>query len=100
MTRTGGPGARCDRCGCGLDGPDDVRYEVRIDVRAAVETPQVTFEQLVDDHRHEIRKLIRQIENTDERELMREVASRNTYTLCASCQKAFVRDPLGREGRG
>jgi hypothetical protein len=89
----------CDLCGCDLNGSDDIRYEVRIDVRAAPDCPKVTFEQLVDDHRPQIRRLIREVSRIEPSEATRQVASRFAYVLCTTCRRRFAEDPLGPHRR-
>jgi len=83
----------CDRCGRPLQNGQP-RYVARIEVFAAADPLEVTLADLCQNHRQEIDRLIRQCETLTEEELMRDVYVRFEFDLCASCQKAYVADPL------
>jgi hypothetical protein len=84
----------CDICGKGLLLESDVRYEVRIEVKAAYDPMEITKEDLEKDYGEEIRKLIAQLENISEKEAQDEVYRVFNFDLCWACQKRYIKDPL------
>jgi hypothetical protein len=60
----------------------------------------VTFEQLAESQREEIRRLIREASGESARELREQVHARFSFVLCTECRREFVRDPMGKERRG
>ncbi len=83
----------CDRCGKAI-AKDDLRYIAKIEVYAAYDPLEITFEDLRRDHTGEIEKLLQQCEGLTEEELMRDVHVQFQYDLCRACQKAYVACPL------
>ncbi len=83
----------CDRCGQPIP-PDRLRYIAKIQVYAAYDPLEITFDDLTRDHRHEINTLLEQCEGVSEEELMRGVFVEFKYNLCAACQKAYLARPL------
>jgi hypothetical protein len=85
----------CDRCGKGLLVDEDVRYEVRIEVKAGFDPPELTRADLEKDHAEEIRKLLAAMEGMDPQELEEQVYCLRSYDLCAACRREWLADPLG-----
>jgi hypothetical protein len=85
----------CDRCGKGLLVDHDVRYEVRIEVKAGFDPPELTRDDLDRDWAAEIRKLLDSIEDEDATSLEEEVYVRRRYDLCPPCRAAWLADPFG-----
>lgn len=83
----------CDRCGSPIE-PNALRYIARIQVYAAYDPLEITFEDLARDYTDEMRKILEQCANMTEEELMRDVYVEFTYDLCPACQKQYIRDPL------
>ena len=83
----------CDGCGK-IIGRNELRYTVRVDVRAAYDQIEVHLTDLVRDHRAEILALIEQLENKGARELEESVYAQFTFDLCPACQRAYLKDPL------
>ncbi len=83
----------CDGCGVMLR-KHDLRYTVKIDVRAAYDELEIGLADLVRDHDQEIRDLIDQLCHQDPREVEDSVYKLITLDLCPRCQRAFIRDPL------
>ena len=84
----------CDRCGKGLLVDEDVRYEVRIEVKAGFDPPELTRQDLETDYRERIRDLLGAMEGMDPRELEEQVYLVRRYDLCATCRKDWIEDPL------
>ena len=87
----------CDLCGRPLFDVSEVRYEVRIEVKAAYDPLEITEEDLKKDFRAEITRLLQQLEGISEEEAQDEVYRQFEFDLCAACQKRYVRNPLPEE---
>jgi len=81
----------CDLCGQELLAKSEVRYEVRIEVKAAHDPLEITEEDLAQDVRAKIAKLLRQLEGISEEEAQNEVYRQFEFDLCAACQKRYVK---------
>ena len=84
----------CDRCGRGLLVDHDVRYEVRIEVKAGYDPPEIMPKDLDRDWHAEIRKLLAEMEERDPRRLEEEVWQVLRFDLCPDCRRAWVEDPF------
>ncbi len=84
---------RCDGCGKEMR-KGDLRYTVKIDVRAAYDEMEIHLADLVRDHRAEILSLIERLKDKDPTELEESVYKSFTLDLCPLCQRAYLRDPL------
>lgn len=73
-----------------------VRYEVRIEVKAAYDPLELTSDDLQGDLRSEMRRLIARLEGADPVELENAVYQVLDRDLCMACRKTWVTDPLGR----
>ncbi|MHC4473585.1 MAG: hypothetical protein ACYS99_21800 [Planctomycetota bacterium] len=85
----------CDRCGRGLLVDHDVRYEVRIEVKAGFDPPELTRADLERDYREEIRRLLERMEEMDPEALEEQVYALRRYDLCPPCRDEWLGDPLG-----
>lgn len=83
----------CDRCGQTIQ-QGALRYVAKIEVFAAYDPLQISFEDLMRDHTGEIDALLEQCEGMTEEELMRDVHVTFRFDLCRTCQKAYVANPL------
>jgi len=87
----------CDLCGKPLLVDEDVRYVVRVEVKAAYDPLELTREDLEKDHLAEIRKLVERMEGMDQQELEDQVFANFRFDLCPTCQKRYLQDPLFRQ---
>lgn len=85
----------CDRCGRGLLLDAPVRYEVSIQVKSAYDPLELTEEDLVD-AQDEMKKLIEKLKTLSPQAAQDEVYRAFSFDLCATCQKAYLQDPLGK----
>ena len=90
----------CDLCGQELLARNEVRYEVKIEVKAAYDPLEVTEEDLAQDLRAEIAKVLRQLEGISEEEAQNEVYRQFQFDLCAACQKKYLKELLPWELTG
>jgi hypothetical protein len=84
----------CDLCGRGLPARGGVRYEVRVEVRAAYDPLGLSEEELREDYRAEIAGVLRQLEGLSEAEAQGQVYRAFDFDLCPACQRHYVRGPL------
>jgi DNA repair exonuclease SbcCD ATPase subunit len=89
----------CDLCGQELRAKSEVRYEVRIEVKAAYDPLEITEQDLAQDLRAEIAKVLRQLEGLSEEDARNEVYRQFDFDLCVACQRRYVRGPLPRDLR-
>ena len=86
----------CDRCDGSLLVKEDVRYEVEITVKAAYDPMELNLDAMsqasVSDELERLRKVI---ESKTADELEAEVYKKLSFDLCLTCQREFLRDPLG-----
>jgi hypothetical protein len=83
----------CDGCGRRL-ARGDLRYDVRIEVKAAYDELEISLADLVRDHRQEMIDLINQMEDQSAEEVEKSVWKAFNLHLCPSCQRAYVSDPM------
>jgi hypothetical protein len=84
----------CDRCGNGLLLDAPVRYEVRIEVKSAYDPMELTDDDLADASR-KLKEAVEAVKHLSEQEAMDEVYKEFRFDLCRTCQKEFIKDPLG-----
>jgi len=83
----------CDRCGQPLE-QGALRYVAKIQVFAAYDPLEITFEDLMSDHSYKIKKVLEQCKDLTEEELIRDVFVDFQFDLCHACQRAYITDPL------
>ena len=81
----------CDSCGRDLLTDSEVRYEVRIEVKAAYDPLEVSAEDLEKDYRTEIAKVLRQLEGLSTTEAQNQVYRVFNFDLCLACQRRYIR---------
>ena len=82
--------ATCDSCGRELGRDSEVRYEVRIEVKAAYDPLEISAEDLEKDYRTEIAKLLRQLEGLSTTEAQNQVYRVFNFDLCLACQRRYI----------
>lgn len=86
----------CDRCDRSLLAFEDVRYEVRIEVKAAYDPMELNPGAQPSDLRDEIARLIEATAGMSADEIEATVYKEFQFDLCLRCQREFLRDPLPR----
>jgi hypothetical protein len=84
----------CDLCKQELLAKSEVRYEVRIEVKAAHD-PLDLDAAAPPDYRTEIAKLLRQLERLSDEEIEKRVYRTFAFDLCSACQRRYIDNPLG-----
>ena len=85
----------CARCGIELKPGTGSFYVVRIEALADPTPPSFSEEDLQHDPRAEIERLIEQMRESSERELLDEVYRRLVVYLCGPCYRRWIEDPVG-----
>lgn len=86
----------CDRCGKPLLVDEDVRYILKMEVYAAYDPMELTSQDLAGDRRKELAELIEKMKGMDPEELEDSVHRMMSFDLCPPCQRAILKNPLGR----
>jgi hypothetical protein len=84
----------CARCGAKLTPGRDNFYAVRIEAIADPTPPSFSDEDLLRDPRAEIERLLAQMRDLSERELMDQVYRRLVVNLCGPCYREWIEDPV------
>jgi len=86
----------CRIGGRGID-PGRGHYVVRIEVFAAVDPPEkLIYLDEEGDFQDKIDKLLEEISDTDPREIEDSVYKFFKFDICRSCQREYLKNPLGR----
>lgn len=85
----------CARCGIELKPGKGNFYVVRIEALADPTPPSFSDEDLQHDPRAEIERLIEQMRESSERELLDQVYRRLVVYLCGPCYRQWIEDPVG-----
>jgi len=88
----------CDRCGRGLLLDAPVRYEVKIEVKSAYDPLEITDDDLARAE-EDLRKALERLKDYTARQAQDEIYRQFAFDLCATCQRDFLADPLGRNPR-
>jgi hypothetical protein len=84
----------CARCGTELTPGSGDYYVVRIEALADPTPPSFSEDDLQQDHRAESERLIEQMREVSERELMDQVYRRLFLYLCGPCYRDWIEDPV------
>jgi len=89
------PPTFCDRCSAELKPGTGDFYVVRIEAFADPTPPSFSEEDLQHDTSAEIERLIDQMRDCSEGELMDQVHRRLTLYLCGPCYRQWIENPTG-----
>jgi hypothetical protein len=83
----------CDGCGVEMR-RGQLRYQVKIEAKAAYDEMVIGLADLLRDHRAEMLRLIRKLENADPAEIEAQVYRHFSFDLCPRCYAAYCEAPL------
>ena len=88
----------CDRCGGSIES-DDLRYVVRVEVQATMETIDALEADAEADRDHllELEEILERMDDEQCSLISEDVYQQKRYDLCCSCYRKFISDPLGSE---
>ena len=84
----------CDRCNRSIDSREDLRYVVRMEVKAAVD---IEFDNEADrDHLREVEEILELAENSQD-DIFEDDYLQLRYDFCSDCYRDFLKNPMARE---
>ena len=87
----------CDRCNRLLDPENDIRYVVRMEVRAVMDCADAGDIDEDRDYLLEIEEILERLSDEECDEIGDEVYHRRRYDLCADCRRKLMSNPLGKD---
>ncbi len=84
----------CARCGDELTPGTGDFYVVQIEALADPSSPRFSEAEMQHDHRKEIERLIEQMRDLSERELVDQIHRRLVHYLCGPCFRQWIEDPV------
>jgi hypothetical protein len=87
----------CDRCKRPLDADTELRYEVRLEVRAVMDCDGARRPDEDRDHLLDLQEILARQEDLEDDQMGEDVYQRESYDLCPACYRKFMKNPLGRE---
>jgi hypothetical protein len=85
----------CDCCKRPIHSQRELRYVVRVEVYAALETIDNEADD-ERDHLHEIQDILERLDDAEDAEIGDDVYYQKRYDLCSECRARYVQNPLGR----
>jgi hypothetical protein len=95
MSEPDQPSLLCGRCSAELTPGKGNFYVVRIEALADPTPPSLSEDDLKQDPRAEIERLIEQMRASSERELLDQVYRWLVVYLCGPCYRQWIEDPVG-----
>ncbi|MCH2180588.1 MAG: hypothetical protein MK108_01155 [Mariniblastus sp.] len=81
----------CDRCQRRIDSLEEIRYIVRIEIQATIDSAEPADE---GDHLMEIEEILERLEEADCQELSEDVYQNRQFDLCPQCYQEYKKNPL------
>ena len=88
----------CDRCGSSIES-DDLRYVVRVEVQATMDTVDALEADAEADRDHlvELEEILERMDDEQCSLISEDVYQQKKYDLCCGCYRKFIRDPMGAD---
>ena len=87
----------CDRCKRSIDPAEQLRYVVRIEIRAALDFEDATDDEADRDHLMEIEEILECADDAGSDFVGDDVYQQKRFDLCPECYRKFTRNPVGRD---
>ena len=84
----------CDLCKRDLDPQHDLRYVVKMEVFAAMDTADEDDD---NDHLQDIQDILECMDDAEDDQIGEAVCQQLRFDLCPECRRKFMKNPLGRE---
>ncbi|HYO24024.1 MAG TPA: hypothetical protein VEQ85_03660 [Lacipirellulaceae bacterium] len=85
----------CDCCKRSIDPERELRYVVRVEVYAAIDSMEEDGAE-ERDHLQEIQDILERLDDAEDAEIGDDVYHQVRYDLCNDCRARYVKNPLGR----
>lgn len=86
----------CDRCRRTIDPEIEVRYAIRIEIQASVDSPNADVDD-DGDHLLELQEILERLEDSQCVDISDDIYQRRKYDLCPSCYREYIKNPLAME---
>lgn len=87
----------CDRCKRVIESEEELRYVVRMEVRAAFDGASDEDDQDDRDHLLEVHEILETVDELDDEDVTEEVYQQLKFDLCPECYRRFIKAPIGKE---
>jgi len=87
----------CDRCKRSIDPQEQLRYVVRIEVRAALDFEDAADSDLDRDHLMDLEEILECADDAENEFISEDVYQQRRFDLCPDCYRRFARNPVGRD---
>ena len=87
----------CDRCAKIIDPDLDVRYIIRIEIEASIDSLSQDGEDR--DHLLELDEILERLEDEECPDISEDIYQRRKFDLCSNCYRDYKRNPLSRENQ-
>ena len=87
----------CDRCKCAIDAENDLRYIVRLEVRAAMDCGHEGDDEGDRDYLLELDEVLERAEDDSSDLVADDIYQQMRFDLCCECYRKFIKRPVGRE---
>ncbi|MCA9133689.1 MAG: hypothetical protein KDA45_11060 [Planctomycetales bacterium] len=87
----------CDRCRCPIAARHTVRYIVRMEIEATIDTGASEMHGMDQDGLLEMDQMLEQLEEGVMEDAGSVLYQRKQYDLCPDCYRKFVKNPMGSE---
>jgi len=85
----------CDCCKRLIDSDRELRYVVRVEVYAALDSMDDDAED-ERDNLQEIQDILERLDDAEDEQISDDVYHQKRYDLCSECRNRYVKNPLGR----
>ncbi len=87
----------CDCCKRLIDPQHALRYVVRMEVYAAMESSDVDEEEADRDHLAEIHDILERMDDAESDRLGDDIYQQLRFDLCPECRQKFLNNPIARD---
>ena len=87
----------CDRCKRVIDPQDELRYVIRMEVRAAMDLAETGDDHDDRDHLLEVHEILESVDDLADDEIADDIYQQLRFDLCPECYRRFIKSPVGKE---
>jgi hypothetical protein len=87
----------CDRCKRIIDSQDELRFVVRMEVRAAMDMSETDDDHDDRDHLLEVHEILETMDDLEDDVVAEDIYQQLKFDLCPECYRRFMKAPVGKE---
>ena len=87
----------CDGCKRILDPDDELRYVIRMEVRAAMDSVEYDDDREDRDYLLEVHEVLESADDLSDEDICEDIYQQLRFDLCPECYRRFIKDPIGKE---